>query len=74
MTSAALIFPAVLLIQFASKADLTLLFFGALALTGILFISKIRIRKPQMKAIAILLVIGAIEFVLLIVTRLLRGG
>ena len=45
-----------------------------LALTGILFISKIRIRKPQMKAIAILLVIGAIEFVLLIVTRLLRGG
>ncbi len=74
VTSAALIFPTVLLIQFASKADLTLLFFGALALTGILFISKIHIRKPQMKAIAILLVIGAIEFVLLIVTRLLRGG
>ena len=41
VTSAALIFPAVLLIHMLIRADLTFLYFGDMLITGGLFISKI---------------------------------
>ena len=52
VTSAALIFPAVLLIHMLIRADLTFLYFGVMLITGGLFISKIQIKKPQNKGIA----------------------
>ena len=66
VTSAALIFPAVLLIHILVSADLTLLYFGMMIVTGLLFISKIRIKKPQNKGIALLVILGALEFIILI--------
>ena len=62
VTSAALIFPAVLLI----RADLTFLYFGVMLITGGLFISKIQIKKPQNKGIATMIFFGAVECVVLI--------
>ena len=41
VTSAALIFPAVLLVHLLVRADLTFLYFGVMLITGILFVSKI---------------------------------
>ena len=69
VTSAALIFPAILLLQFMTPDDLTLLYFVAMAVTGCLFISKIRIRKPTIKGILILIGIGALEFLILALIR-----
>ena len=66
VTSAALIFPAVLLIHILVKADLTLLYFGVMIVTGLLFIIKFRIRKPKGKGIAFLVLLGIAEFVILI--------
>ena len=66
VTSAALIFPAVLLIHILVKADLTLLYFGVMIMTGLLFICKFRIRKPKGKGIAFLVLLGIAEFVILI--------
>ena len=66
VTSAALIFPAVLLVHILVKADLTLLYFGVMIVTGLLFIIKFRIRKPKGKGIAFLVLLGIAEFVILI--------
>ena len=66
VTSAALIFPAVLLIHMFIRADLTFLYFGVMLVTGGLFISKIQIKKPQNKGIATMIFFGAVEFVVLI--------
>lgn len=65
VTSAALIFPAVLLIHILVKADLTLTYFGVMIIVGILFLSKFHIKKPKNKAIAIMVLIGVAEFVIL---------
>lgn len=67
VTSAALIFPAVLLLHIFVSADLTLLYFGIMILTGFLFLSKIRLKKPQNKGIAIMVGFGILEFLLLTV-------
>ena len=48
VTSAALIFPAVLLVHLLVRADLTFLYFGVmLIITGILFVSKKYILKSR---------------------------
>ena len=66
VTSAAIIFPTALLLQFLSMRDLTLLYYGCLAVTGLLFISKIPILKPGLRGILIMVGIGAAEFAMLI--------
>lgn len=65
VTSAALIFPAVLLLHVFISADLTLLYFGVLIIMGFLFLSKIHIKKPQNKQIALMIFFGALEFAVL---------
>lgn len=67
VTSAALIFPAVLLLHVLVKADLTLTYFGIMILVGILFLARFRIKKPKNSTIAIMLAAGALEFILLAV-------
>ena len=71
VTSAALIFPAIMLFQFLTPGDMTLLYFIFMAVTGCLFISKIKIRKPSLKGILICIAIGAVEFVILLLLRIL---
>lgn len=71
VTSAALIFPAIMLFQFLTPGDMTLLYFIAMAVTGCLFVSKIKIRKPTLKGILICIAIGAVEFIVLLLLRLL---
>ncbi len=65
VTSAALIFPTVLLFQYIVKADITLMYFISMVITGRLFLSKIHIRKPGIRGIGIMIAIGALEFLLL---------
>lgn len=67
VTSAALIFPAVLLLHVFSNVDLTLLYFVVLVVVGFLFLSKIHIKKPQNKEIALMIGFGALEFIVLAV-------
>ena len=49
VTSAALIFPAVLLIHMLIRADLTFLYFGVMLITGGLFISKYRLKSRRIR-------------------------
>ena len=54
VTSAALVFPTILLIHIFCSADLTLLYFIFLAIVGFLFVSEIQIKKPTTKEAAII--------------------
>jgi len=66
VTSAALIFPLIMLLQFLTPKDLTALYFAGLVVVGALFVSKISVKKPDNKGLCRLIIIGAIEFLLLI--------
>lgn len=75
VTSAALIFPAVLVAHVFVAADLTLLYFGVMIVVGFLFLSKIRIKKPTNKQIALMIAIGAAECIgLAVILMFLKNG
>lgn len=69
VTSAALIYPAVLLLQYLIPADITLVYFGVMVLTGVAFLAKFQIRKPGLRGLLILVALGALEFLLMALFR-----
>ncbi|MBO4235582.1 MAG: CDP-alcohol phosphatidyltransferase family protein [Firmicutes bacterium] len=69
VTTAALIFPFILILRACTPLDLTLFYFTALLVTGILFLGKFQIRKPGSRGLVIMLAIGLVEFIAIIVTK-----
>ena len=67
VTSSALVFPTILLLQYILPLDITMLYFEFMMLLGFLFLSKIQIKKPGLRGILIMVAIGLIEFVLLLI-------
>ena len=65
VTSAALIFPTILLIHIFCSVNLTLLYFIFLAIVGFLFVSKIQVKKPTLKGLLIMIGIGLLEAAIL---------
>ena len=72
VTSAALIFPFILLLQYVIPADMTPMYFAAAVFCAIAFLSPVRIRKPGLRGILILVGIGAVEFFLMLALLLVR--
>lgn len=72
VTSSALIFPTVMLLQYLIPADISVVYFIAMIVTGFMFLGKFQIRKPGMKGIMFLIGIGAAEFILFITFWLMR--
>ena len=70
VTSAALIFPTVLMIQYVTPVDMTPLYFSVAVAVGFLFLSKIQIKKPGLRGILILVAIGSVEFAIMAVLYL----
>ena len=73
VTSAALIFPFVLLLQHMSRPDITLAYLAVSLVTAVLFITPVRVPKPGMRGILIMVGIGAVEFALLLVRKVMAG-
>lgn len=69
VTSAALIFPLVSLLQFMTRVDITMVYIAAALLTGLLFLIPFRVKKPGLRGILIMVGIGALEFLLLLVWK-----
>ncbi len=65
VTSAALIFPTILLLQYITPCDITPLYFIITAITGYLFLSKLQVKKPGLNGILIMVGIGLVECILL---------
>ena len=73
VTSAALIFPFVMLLQFMTPLDMTVVYYGVMVLVGYLFVSRIEVKKPGVKGVIILCVIGALEFTIMAILRACAG-
>ena len=67
VTAASLLFPTIMLAQYLLPFDITWLYFLGLLVLGILFLSNIRVPKPTLKGILIMVAIGAAEGILLII-------
>lgn len=67
VTSAALVFPSVLMFRYVLPMDITPVYFGISVLLGFLFLSKFRIKKPGIRGILTLIGVGALEFIALAV-------
>ncbi len=75
VTSAALIFPAVMLIDFLFESiDLGLVYFAVAMLMSFAFLLKFKIKKPGIRGILIMIGIGVIEGLLLVFGILLSRG
>ena len=72
VTSSALIFPVILLLQYVIPADVTPVYFAVAVLCAIAFLSPFQIRKPGLRGVLILVGIGAAEFLLILIGRILR--
>ena len=72
VTSSALIFPFILLLQYVIPADLTPLYLAAEIFCAIAFLSPVQIRKPGLRGVLILVGIGAVEFLLILALMLVR--
>lgn len=66
VTAASLIFPSVMLFRYLLPFDISILYFPVTLITGFLFLSKMKVRKPKLKGILIMVGFGVVEFVLLI--------
>lgn len=67
VTSAAVVFPTVLLIQYVTKIDISLVYFAFVLITGILFISPFKVKKPGTKGILIMVAIGALDLLAILI-------
>ena len=74
VTTSALIFPTIMLIQFSTNIDITPVYFAAMAITAFLFLSRIRIRKAGTAGVLIMVGIGVVEAIVLIVQMLFKWG
>ena len=72
VTSAALIFPLILLLQYVIPADVTPVYFVTAIFCAIAFLSPVQIRKPGLRGVLILVGIGAVEFLLILIGKILR--
>lgn len=66
VTSAALVFPLVVSLQYVTPWDITPFYFVAMIVSSLSFLMPIPVRKPGMRGILIMVAIGAIDFFALI--------
>ncbi len=66
VTSAALIFPSVMLLRYILPMDISIVYFPVTLITGFLFLSKLQIPKPGLRGILIMIGVGLLECVLLL--------
>lgn len=70
VTTAALLFPFIMLLQYLTKTDISLVYFVGIILLGLGFLLKIKVPKPGIRGILICLVIGFAEFLFLLFSRI----
>lgn len=73
VTSASLIIPFALLLNYIIPFDLTVVFIGIVMLTAIAFISNFNIKKPGTRGILIMVGIGLVEAIIMIIFAFLRS-
>ena len=62
VTTAALVFPMVLLMHYIPWIDLSIPYFVVMLIMAVLFLGRFRIRKPGKKGVLVMVAIGFAEF------------
>ncbi|MBO6159836.1 MAG: CDP-alcohol phosphatidyltransferase family protein [Firmicutes bacterium] len=70
VTSASLIFPGIMMMQYMLPMDITIIYFPVIMATGLLFIMPIKVPKPGLKGILIMIGIGFAEFLVMLLLRI----
>lgn len=70
VTSTALIFPTLMLLKYCLSINISTLYYAMLIIVAILFVGKFKLKKPSTKMIYFMILIGAIEFVLVLIMKL----
>ena len=73
VTSAALIFPSIMLIHYVLERDITPIYLAAMLITAFAFLAKFKIPKPGLRGILIMIGIGLVECGVLLFFFLQRG-
>ena len=71
VTSAALVFPLVLLLHYFLRFDLSIIYFVVMLVMAALFIGNFKIPKPGKKALAVMILIGLAEVAAFLLIRFL---
>jgi CDP-diacylglycerol--serine O-phosphatidyltransferase len=71
VTAAALIFPVVMLVQYLTVADISLVYIAVALLTGLAFVSKIQVPKPGIRGILAMIAVGLVEILILVIYKVL---
>ena len=71
VTSAAIVFPAFLAISQLAGASYPLIYFGLMLVMAVAFLARFRLKKPGLSTVLIFVAIGAVEFAILIIARIL---
>jgi len=72
VTSAALIFPSVMLLRYLLPFDISFLYFPVVLITGYLFLCKFQIPKLHLRGVLVLVGIGVVECILLLLLFFMR--
>ena len=72
VTSTALIFPLILLLQYIIPTDVTPMYFASAVFCAIAFLLRFQIRKPGLRGVLILVGIGVVEFLLMLIGKVLK--
>jgi CDP-diacylglycerol--serine O-phosphatidyltransferase len=68
VTSAALVFPMVLLLHYIVDFDLSIVYFVVMLIMAILFIANFKIPKPGKRGLAVMIALGAAELAAFLIT------
>ncbi len=69
VTNSALIFPTVMLFQYITRMDITLVYFVVALITAFLFITRFKVAKVGLKGTIVCVLIGAAIFALMLIYR-----
>ena len=69
VTSSALIYPFIYIFKKFLGCNFVYLYASVMLLVGVLFITKFKVKKPQMKTMLLFILIGLLEILLIIVVR-----
>lgn len=72
VTSASLVFPSILLLQYILPFDITLVYFLAVLCMEVAFLLKFKLKKLDTKGILFFVFLGAIEFLLLLLVKFMK--
>lgn len=74
VTTAALIFPVVMLAQHLTEADISLIYIVVALVTALAFVSKLQVPKPRLKGILLMIAAGLILLVIMILSIVMKGS